>query len=117
MKGQAERKYEGMQADASKKYEQGKHAVVDEYKKAKSEVESAYDATKVRRLHFCLPPISLTVSRSLQHTAEDAVEKVKGKSSSWLGWGSSKADETKKDAAAKVEQGADQVKSGAQKRQ
>lgn len=58
-----------------------------------------------------LPP------RSLQNTAEETVDKAKEKSSSWFGWGSSKADETKKDAAAKVEQGADKVKSGAQKRQ
>lgn len=61
--------------------------------------------------------ISLIGARSLQHRAEETVEKAKEESSSWFGWGSSKADEVKKDAAAKVEEGADKVKGGAQKRQ
>ena len=55
--------------------------------------------------------------RSLKHTAEETVEKAKEKGSSWFGWGGSKAEETKKDTAEKVEQGADKVKREAQKRQ
>jgi len=55
--------------------------------------------------------------RFLQHTAEETVEKAKETGSSWFGWGSSKAEENKKEAANKVEQGADKVKSEAQKRQ
>ena len=61
--------------------------------------------------------VSLTGTRSLQHTAEETVEKAKEEGNSWFGWGSSKADEMKKDAAAKIEQGVDKVKGEAQKRQ
>ena len=86
---------------------------------------SAYDATKVSLFPPpppTLSPISVGLAltarcRSLQHTAEETVEKAKETGSSWFGWGSSKAEENKKDAANKVEQGADKVKSEAQKRQ
>jgi hypothetical protein len=53
----------------------------------------------------------------LQNKAEETVEKAKEETSSWFGWGSSKADETKRDAAAKVEDSANKVKNEAQKRQ
>lgn len=62
--------------------------------------------------YFLLP-----TSYFLQQTAEETVEKAKETGSSWFGWGTSQAEETKKDAATKVEQGADKVKSEAKKRQ
>lgn len=80
---------------------------------------SAYDATKVRPFQFVSnvhQPDRLPI-RFLKHTAEETVEKAKEKGSSWFGWGGSKAEETKKDAAEKVEQGADKLKREAQKRQ
>lgn len=100
-----------------KKYDQGKGAVIGQYEKAKEEVTSAYDATKVGLPPFLRSPASLTSTGSLQHTAEETVEKAKETSNSWFGWGESKADEMKKEGAAKVDQAADKVKGEAQKRQ
>lgn len=52
-----------------------------------------------------------------RQAAADAEKKAKETASSWWWWGSSKKEEVRKDAAGKVEEGADKVKYEAQKRQ
>ncbi|PVF92984.1 hypothetical protein CPB86DRAFT_790582 [Serendipita vermifera] len=107
LKKEGEAKYDNAKRDAGAKYDEAKAKAEGKYQENKGVLQANYDKAKDK--------VESTVDQTRVAT-HDAVESAKAKGSSWWGWGSGKAEEGKKDAAGKVEEGAAKVQKEASKR-
>lgn len=97
-KAKASATYDQRASQAQSTVQQAKDNAAAKYDQAKASAAQTYDSAK----HTAAVKVD-----EAKQAAHDAEQKAKSTASSWWSWGSAKTDETKSDAAHKVEQGAD----------
>ncbi|KAH9858405.1 hypothetical protein C2E23DRAFT_767702 [Lenzites betulinus] len=110
--------------EGEKKYDETKASGKDKLESARAQASATVDDAKntaVRQYGNAKAAVS-DAAHKVEHTYEDAVQKSKAEAQSWNGWfwswfgyGKAKADETKREGAQKVVDGAQKVEKEAGK--